>query len=77
MQTTLCLPDSVAEKIRERVRPYKGSVPGYAAQLAEDMILLRPEDEAEVREIIRMKLKRVSAPLQSVDNGPTPAIPHR
>lgn len=44
MQFTLCLPPETATRIREQVEPYGGSVPGYAAKLADD----KSHDSAKV-----------------------------
>lgn len=82
MQTTLCLPDDIAETIKQIVRPYRGSVPGYAAQLATDFAKLPPADRQELHSLIDMKLRRREARAASEEPsaphmGGVPAIPNR
>lgn len=82
MQTTLTLPDDVADAIRKIVAPYRGSVPGYASKLAEDFAKLTPADRAELHALLEIKLKRLAdrepaAAPTSRDIGGVPAIPHR
>lgn len=77
MQTTICFPDEVAERIRKRSRPFGGSIPSYAATLASDMSALPIEEELEVRELIDSKLRRLGKKQPNLDNETTPAIPNR
>lgn len=58
MHTTLRIPDDIADMIANRVRPTRGSVPGYAAELAILFAQLTPNEEAEVRTLVEEKIRR-------------------
>jgi hypothetical protein len=58
MQFTLCLSEVTAARIAERISRFGGSVPGYAASLAEEMSLLTVGDEDEIRTLIRKKIRQ-------------------
>jgi hypothetical protein len=81
MQFTLSLSPMVANRIRELVEPYGGSIPGFAAKLATDVSALPVRDQEKVRALIAQKLKQLPAAspasTPSLDIGSIPAIPHR
>lgn len=58
MQFTLSLSSETAARINKIVKPFGGSVPGYAASWADDISKLPAWEQHELREILDAKLKR-------------------
>lgn len=82
MKTSLTLPDATARQIERIVSPYRGTVTGYAAKLAEDFAALSDHDRAEMHALLEIKLKRLADREEPErrsgrDIGEVPAIPNR
>lgn len=58
MQFTLSLSSETASRINKIVKPFGGSVPGYAASWADDISKLPAWEQHELREILDAKIKR-------------------
>lgn len=82
MHTSLSLPSEVAEKVEQIVKPYGGSIPGFARELMMRFVSMSADDREEINALIDHKLKRRAATSPSErstarDIGEVPAIPNR
>ena len=59
MQFTLSLSSETAARINKIVKPFGGSVPGYAASWADDISKLPAWEQHELRDILDAKIKRL------------------
>lgn len=58
MHGTLTLPDDIADVIGQRVAPTRGTVVGYARQWTILLAQLSNEDEAEIKALVEMRIRR-------------------